>query len=359
MGDRIAARTAASRSAGQTISTRCSRTVSRRPAWPTAGLRPLVAEERAHARQLVNEHSSYAPIRPAPAANAAARTASRSDPGVKTTTLNEHGAADGRSGPTSTRPSRRARPSLIPPAVLSNAVCGLAIATPARASVQSGCRVGMVGPDPLDRPEQDRMMAHDQLGPLVDRLGGRRGRHGQAGHDPRDLGVRIAPEQAHVVPGLGQPSTGANSSSQRATSATVVIGVPPRFEPLGTACRPEPAGDRARARGSVPRPEPGHGHDPPDRVGQEDLVGPHQVDRDRLRAASRTSRPEPPRPLQDQARMIPGTIGPSQRGVTERSSTTRKRFVRLPSQSRPSGVMVRHSSKPRLRRPRYASRLDQ
>ena len=34
-------------------------------------------------------------------------------------------------------------------------------------------RLRLVGPDLLDRPEQDRMMADDQLGPFVDRLVGR------------------------------------------------------------------------------------------------------------------------------------------------------------------------------------------
>ena len=62
---------------------------------------------------------------------------------------------------------------MIPPSVLSNAVCGLAIATPARASVQSGAVAGQVGADRLDLAEQDRVMADDQLGPLGDRLGGR------------------------------------------------------------------------------------------------------------------------------------------------------------------------------------------
>ena len=43
---------------------------------------------------------------------------------------------------TSTSPRRWQSPSLIPPAVLSNAVCGLAMATPALASVQSGAVAG-------------------------------------------------------------------------------------------------------------------------------------------------------------------------------------------------------------------------
>ena len=61
---------------------------------------------------------------------------------MKTTILYEAGEASGRKGATSTRPSRRQRPSLIPPAVLSNAVCGLATAIPARASIQSGAVPG-------------------------------------------------------------------------------------------------------------------------------------------------------------------------------------------------------------------------
>ena len=47
------------------------------------------------------------------------------------------GGAEALSGVTSTSPSRRARPSLIPSRVLSNAVCGLYTATPARANPSS------------------------------------------------------------------------------------------------------------------------------------------------------------------------------------------------------------------------------
>ena len=75
---------------------------------------------------------------PGTAAKAPSTTVCRSDSGVKTMILKVAGAAVYRRGATSTRPSRWQRPSLIPPAVLSNAVCGLATAIPARASIQSG-----------------------------------------------------------------------------------------------------------------------------------------------------------------------------------------------------------------------------
>ena len=48
------------------------------------------------------------------------------------------------------------------------------------------------------------MMADDQLGPLADRLGGRRARDRQTGHDSIHGLGRIAPDQADIVPGLGQ-----------------------------------------------------------------------------------------------------------------------------------------------------------
>ena len=103
-------------------------------------------------------------------------------------------------------------------------------------------------------------MADDQLRPLLDRLEGGLGRHGQAGHDPLDLPGRIAPEQAHVVPGFGQ-AAGANASSQRARSSTLVMASLLRVGALrpahhgagasgarGLEARPE-----ARATGMIPR----------------------------------------------------------------------------------------------------------
>ena len=86
------------------------------------------------------------------------------------------------------------------------------------------------------------MVADDQLGLVVDGLGGRGGRDGQARHDPLDWCRRVAPDQAHVVPGLSQPR-GANCSSQPVTSATVVmmffLGVDSgsNFRLLSNACR--------------------------------------------------------------------------------------------------------------------------
>ena len=81
----------------------------------------------------------------------------------------------GRSGPVGAArprpaPASRARPSLIPPTVLSNAVCGLRIATPALASRQRNEVSGRSARRVLVGLEQDRVMAHDRSGPLGDRL---------------------------------------------------------------------------------------------------------------------------------------------------------------------------------------------
>ena len=67
-------------------------------------------------------HSRYAPIVPAPAANRASETRARSPAGTNATSLNIAAGLSGRSGFTLVSPSREARPSLMPPAQLSNAV---------------------------------------------------------------------------------------------------------------------------------------------------------------------------------------------------------------------------------------------
>ena len=77
----------ASLPAGQMVSSRSSWTVSRRPRRPTTGFAASVPKN-VPSPGIANEHSSYSPIRPAPAWKAAARTASWSDSGVKTTILN-------------------------------------------------------------------------------------------------------------------------------------------------------------------------------------------------------------------------------------------------------------------------------
>ena len=69
-------------------------------------------------------------------------------------------------------------------------------------------RGGQIRPDLLGSAEEDRVVADDQFGLLGDRLRGRRPSDGEAGHDAIDLGVGIAPEQAHVVPRLSQPGRG-------------------------------------------------------------------------------------------------------------------------------------------------------
>ena len=56
--------------------------------------------------------------------------------------------------------------------------------------------------DVLDRAKQDRVVADDQFGAFLDGLQRRVMSHRQASHDPRDLGLGIAPEQADVVPRL-------------------------------------------------------------------------------------------------------------------------------------------------------------
>jgi hypothetical protein len=119
----MAARTTARIASGQTTSSRHSLTSSRRPFCPTVGF-VLSVPKKVPVPDRRNEHCSYCPITPAPAANMASDTFWRSDSGTNTTTLQRRSSSRGRRAVTLVSPSRRARESLMPPDVLSNAVCG-------------------------------------------------------------------------------------------------------------------------------------------------------------------------------------------------------------------------------------------
>ena len=119
----MAANTPGRMASGQTTSSRHSLTSSRRPLSPTVGLVVSVPKNVPVPASL-NEHCSYWPITPAPAANRASDTFDKSASGTNTTTLQRRSPSCRRRGVTFVSPSRRASESLIPPGALSNAVCG-------------------------------------------------------------------------------------------------------------------------------------------------------------------------------------------------------------------------------------------
>ncbi len=186
------------------------------------------------------------------------------------------------------------------------------------------------------------MVADDQRGLLADGLGRRRGRDREAGHDAR-RGAAGSPQSRPTLSHDSARCDGANCSSHAATSATVVMGVVPPDSSQGRisphrCCVTVPGSEydrraASRATGSIPRTEFVRNASSAESIG---LEGRPHLRRPRSRLSRARSITTP--------RMTPSRSGPSVPGVIRRPSRTRKRFERVPSQIRPSGVTHRTSS---------------
>src|SRR3990172_1027260 len=103
------------------------------PGFPKNGLAPS-AGRKVPVPATQNEHRAYAPIRPPPAFDRAARTASTRSGGTKTATLHASDGSPGMSGRVPRRPILRARACDTPPGATSAFVWAEMTATPIRMS---------------------------------------------------------------------------------------------------------------------------------------------------------------------------------------------------------------------------------